>query len=262
MMLEREVDVGGVTRTVSLNEPTARYPGNPILTAGHINSVWTQPHRRVMTVHNAGVAMAGDDTVMLFRSHLRSGISLIGIARSSDGVTRWRVGSEPFLKPVGPGDLIRPGLDVADIVEMESGGVEDPRINPVDDTFAITYSGYAAQAHNRVRVGLATTDDFTDATRHGPLLDLDMRNVVLFPARIGGRYVGLFRPNDELPGDAGGRFREIRIGYAADFRTGPWGIRPEPILRTHGSPSGTAVRVPSLTRSARARRRCGPATAG
>jgi predicted GH43/DUF377 family glycosyl hydrolase len=242
-MVQREIDVGGALRTVSLNEPAVRYPGNPILVAHQVNAVWTQPHRRVMTVHNAGVAVVGEDTVMLFRSHLRSGVSVIGLARSRDGLTGWRVEPEPFLKPAAPGDLMRPGLDVADVVEMESGGVEDPRINPVDATFAITYSGYAAQARNRVRVGLATTDDFTRVARHGALLDVDMRNVVLFPQRISDRYVGLFRPNDDLRGDAGGVFREIRIGYAADFRTGPWEIGADPVLRTNGSPSAFADKI-------------------
>jgi predicted GH43/DUF377 family glycosyl hydrolase len=40
---------------------------------------------------------------------------------------------------------------------MESGGVEDARINIVDDTYAITYSAYHAQTQNRVQVALATT---------------------------------------------------------------------------------------------------------
>src|SRR5438093_1315051 len=102
----------------------------------------------------------------------------------------------------------------------EPGGVEDARINPVDGTFAVTYSAYHADEPNHVFVSLATTDDFATFTRHGPVLRRDMRNVVLFPEKIGGRYAGLFRPNDARPGDTGGIFRQIRIGYADDFRTG------------------------------------------
>lgn len=243
MDIRREVELGGVTRTVSLHEPVVRYPGNPVLTAHHVNAVWTEPHRQVVTVHNAGVAVVGAETVMLFRSHLRSGISVIGLARSHDGLTGWRIDPAPFLRPAGPDDRIGSGLDRAELVAMEAGGVEDPRINPIEGTFAITYSGYAAQVRNRVRVALATTDDFTDVTRFGPLLDADMRNVVLFPERIGGRYVGLFRPNDELPGDTGGAFREIRLGSTMDFRTGPWAVATEPVMRTHGSPSAFADKI-------------------
>src|SRR5207249_1567270 len=128
----------------------------------------------------------------LFRSHLRSGISVIGLARSRDGVTGWRVAPEPALKPATADDLFASHVDPREIVEIESGGVEDARINPVDGTFAITYSAYHAQEPNHVFVSLATTDDFTTFTRHGPVLRRDMRNVVLFPEKIGGRYAGLF----------------------------------------------------------------------
>jgi predicted GH43/DUF377 family glycosyl hydrolase len=241
--VKREVHIGGTRGTVSLHEPVLRYDDNPILGTREVNAVWTQPHRQVVTVHNAGVVVTGADTVMLFRSHLRSGISVIGLARSSDGLTGWRVDPQPFLLPAGPGDRLAPGVDAAAIAGIEAGGVEDPRINPIDGTFAITYSGYAAQTRNRVRVLIAGTDDFTTLTRFGPVLDADMRNVVLFPERIDGRYVGLFRPNDELPGDTGGIFREIRIGYTPDFRTGPWEITTTPVMRTHGSPSAFADKI-------------------
>ena len=117
---------------------------------------------------------------------------------------------------------------MAGVAEIESGGVEDARINPVEDTFAITYSAYHAEIRNRVRVSLALTDDLTTFTRHGPVLDRDMRNVVLFPERIAGRYVGLFRPNDVSAGDTGGAFTQVRIGYAEDFRTGPWNTLSQP----------------------------------
>jgi predicted GH43/DUF377 family glycosyl hydrolase len=241
--VERLVDAAGVSRAVSLNEPVVRYGDNPILTAHDVNRVWNTPGHRVVTVHNAGVAHVGGETVMLFRSHLRSGISVIGLARSRDGITGWRVQPRPFLQPGAAGDLVVPGVDIEDIAAMEAGGVEDPRINTVEGSYAITYSGYAEGTRNRVRVLLATTNDFTTITRHGPMLDADMRNVVLFPERIGGRYVGLFRPNDTLPGDVGGSYREIRIGYADDFRTGPWDIALQPVMRTHGSPGAFADKI-------------------
>jgi predicted GH43/DUF377 family glycosyl hydrolase len=241
--VERTVDVAGVSRVISLNEPVVRYGDNPILTAHDVNQVWTSPRRRVVTVHNAGVVNVGGETVMLFRSHLRSGISVIGLARSRDGITGWRVEPRPFLQPAAADDRVSPGVDIEDIAAMEAAGVEDPRINPVEGRYAITYSGYAAGVRDRVRVLLATTDDFTTITRHGPVLDTDMRNVVLFPERIDGRYVGLFRPNDTLPADVGGRYREIRIGYAEDFRTGPWDIALQPVMRTHGSPSAFADKI-------------------
>lgn len=227
----------------SLDEPLVRHPGNPILTSHQVNEVWRDPHLRVLTVHNAGVARVGDETVMLFRSHLRSGISVIGLARSRDGLTDWRIDPHPVLKPATPGDRYGPGVDPAEIVRIESGGVEDPRINPVDGTFAITYSGYDSTVKNRVRVCLAVTENFRTFTRYGPVLRRDMRNVVLFPERIDGRYVGLFRPNDVAPEDTGGAFTQIRIGYADDFRTGPWKIDEEPVMRTGHGPSAFSDKI-------------------
>jgi predicted GH43/DUF377 family glycosyl hydrolase len=244
VLMERRVHFGdGSIRIVSLNEPVLRYEGNPILTAHQVNAVWTEPHLRVVTAHNAGVAVVGSETVMLFRSHLRSGISVIGLARSGSGIDGWRIHPSPFLKPATADERLAPGLDQAAIAEMEAGGVEDPRINPVDGTFAITYSGYSAAPTPAVRVLVAVSDDFTAVTRYGPVAARDMRNVVLFPERIDGRYVGLFRPNGQSPADTGGSFREILIGYATDFRTGPWEIVDEPVMRTHGSPSAFADKI-------------------
>ncbi len=52
-----------------------RYSKNPILTKADI------PYP-VETVHNAAVVKHGDEYIMLFRSHLRTGRSIIGLARS------------------------------------------------------------------------------------------------------------------------------------------------------------------------------------
>jgi len=227
----------------TLAEPLVRHPGNPILTAHHVNEVWREPHLRVVTVHNAGVAVVGDETVMLFRSHLRSGISVLGLARSRDGVSGWRIEPQPVLKPARRSDVFAPGVDPEELVRIESGGVEDARINPVDGAFAITYSAYDAQVKNRVRVCLATTDDFRTFTRYGPVLQRDMRNVVLFGERIDGRYVGLFRPNDVTSEDTGGVFTQIRIGYSDDFRSGPWKIDEEPVMRTRHGPSAFSDKI-------------------
>ena len=67
--------------------------------------------------------------------------------------------------------------------------------------------------------------------------DRDMRNVVIFPERFDGRYIGLFRPNDNRQGDVGGDYTQIRVGETDDFRTGPWTVDDEPIMRTGAGPS-------------------------
>src|SRR2546430_12677864 len=55
-----------------------RYRHNPILTKAEI------PYP-VETVHNAAVVKHESEYIMLFRSHLRTGRSIIGLARSPDG---------------------------------------------------------------------------------------------------------------------------------------------------------------------------------
>ena len=117
--------------------------------------------------------------------------------------------------PCRNSDLFAEGTDQARLIENEAGGVEDPRIARIGDTFFITYSAYHALVKDRVRVSLATTTDFQAFRRHGPLLERDMRNVVIFPERIDGKFVGLFRPNNAAEaGDVGGACTEILIGTA------------------------------------------------
>src|SRR5256885_15958685 len=64
-----------------------RYGHNPILTKAEI------PYA-VETVHNAAVVKHGEEYIMLFRSHLRTGRSIIGLARSPDGF-HFTADSEP-----------------------------------------------------------------------------------------------------------------------------------------------------------------------
>lgn len=59
------------------NEIVTRYSKNPILTKQDV------PYQ-VQTVHNAGVIKKNNSYLMLFRSHLRNGRSIIGIAESAD----------------------------------------------------------------------------------------------------------------------------------------------------------------------------------
>ncbi len=86
---------------ISLEHPVRRYAGNPVLSAHDVNTVWKEPHLKVVTTHNAGIAVFQEKVIMLFRAHLRNGISVIGQARSSNGLTDWEIHPELFLKPDG-----------------------------------------------------------------------------------------------------------------------------------------------------------------
>ena len=186
------------------HELIRRYSGNPILTKADI------PYP-VETVHNAAVVRHGDEYIMLFRSHLRTGRSIIGLARSSDGFD-FRSDPRPFLTPAKDGPF----------AEYEAFGVEDPRITKLDDEYLITYSAYS---RNGVRIALAKTTDFVDLERVSLITQADYRNTVIFPEKFNGLYARLDRPHSEISPWS------IWITYSPDLIF--WGesqlvMRPEP----------------------------------
>lgn len=154
-----------------------RYADNPILTKNDV------PYP-VETVHNAAVVKHEGRYIMLFRSHLRNGRSIIGLAESDDGF-QFRVHSEPFITPATEEPY----------AAYEEFGVEDPRICHIDGEFLITYSAYSRHG---VRVALARTKDFSQFERVALITQADYRNVVIFPEKFNGRYVRLDRPHSEI----------------------------------------------------------------
>jgi predicted GH43/DUF377 family glycosyl hydrolase len=154
-----------------------RYKGNPILTKDDI------PYK-VETVHNAGVTKFDGRYIMLFRSHLDTGRSIIGIAESGDG----------FNFKARPGPFIVPAKQPP-FSEYEEYGVEDPRITLLEGDYYITYSAYSRHG---VRTALAKTADFKSLERLAFITQADHRNTVLFPEKIGGRYARLDRPHSDI----------------------------------------------------------------
>jgi len=154
-----------------------RYSGNPILTKSDIPYL-------VETVHNAAVVKCNDEYVMLFRSHLRTGRSIIGLARSTDGF-EFVADPEPFLTPAKSGPF----------AEYEEFGVEDPRVTKLEDDYLITYSAYS---RNGVRIALARTTDFVSLERVSLITQADYRNTVIFPEKFNGLYARLDRPHSEI----------------------------------------------------------------
>jgi predicted GH43/DUF377 family glycosyl hydrolase len=160
-----------------MKELVKRYEKNPILTKRDV------PYP-VETVHNAGVVKHAGKYIMLFRSHCRSGRSIIGLAESDDGF-KFRVRPEPFLTPARK----------APFASYEEYGVEDPRICAMDGEYLITYSAYSRHG---VRVALVKTRDFDRIERVSLITQADYRNVVIFPQKVNGRYARLDRPHSEI----------------------------------------------------------------
>lgn len=243
-LVKKIIKYEGYEFVVDLNNPVARFEENPIIAPEDVNRIWTEPHRKVMTVHNAGIAKFNNEIVMLFRSHLRCGISVLGLATSKNGLTSWKIAKEPALMPCHENNLFGAGKDKNRLIENEAGGVEDPRISLIDDTYYITYSAYHGLLRDRVRVSLAITTDFGKYTRYGEVMDMDMRNVVLFPEKINGKFVALMRPNDDSSsGQTGGTFKEIRIAYSDDPKSNIWHINQEPVMKQEDGPSAFADKI-------------------
>ncbi|MBN2412889.1 glycoside hydrolase family 130 protein [candidate division KSB1 bacterium] len=154
-----------------------RYTRNPVLTNRQV------PYP-VATIHNAGVTKFKNKYIMLFRSHLLNGRSIIGLAESKDGYD-FKVSAEPFLTPAVDG-----------IFKIyEEYGVEDPRITFIENEYLITYSAYSRFG---VRTGLAKTIDFKSVQRLSIITEADYRNTVIFPEKFNGLYARLDRPHSEI----------------------------------------------------------------
>jgi len=141
-----------------------RYEKNPILTKHDV------PYP-VETVHNAGVVKHNSKYVMLFRSHLRNGRSIIGLAESSDGL-RFAVRPEPFITPA----------KAEPFAGYEAFGVEDPRICPMEGGYVhnvVFCCGAVAEDDGTVKIywggadsvmcfGTATIADLVDLCLSNP----------------------------------------------------------------------------------------------
>ncbi|WP_207622046.1 glycoside hydrolase family 130 protein [Alienimonas californiensis] len=122
-----------------------------------------------------GVAVDGVEYLSTL-SHLR-------LARSTDGVN-FTVEDEPFLFPANP---------------AERFGVEDARITRIADTWWINYTAVSGDGWC---TALASTRDFRTVTRHGVIFPPSNKDVSLFPARCGGLWRALHRPNNDGFGKA------------------------------------------------------------
>ncbi|MBZ0303715.1 MAG: glycoside hydrolase family 130 protein [Anaerolineae bacterium] len=156
------------------NSAVIRHPDNPILSAKDV------PYNAAL-IFNAGVTKYQGRYVMVFRNdygslekHELHGTNL-GLATSDDGV-RWTVEPEPIFQIDWPIRAVQRAYD--------------PRLTVIEGRVAMCF---ALDTFHGVRVGIALTDNFA----HWDIMTVsapDNRNAVLFPEKIGGKYVRLERP--------------------------------------------------------------------
>ena len=205
-----------------------RAPSNPILTAAD----WPRP---VNVVFNPSAALVGDETVLVARVEALTGVSHLTVARSANGIDRWKVASEPLLEP-------EPGI------ESEQWGFEDARAVWVEelDRFVITCTAYGPAGP---AVYLATTTDFVTVERKGIVVAAEDKNAALLPERVGGKWILFHRPTTGFGGvsQAGialSRSDDLEHWSAPEPvmqpRTGAWwdslriGIGPPLVKTEHG----------------------------
>jgi beta-1,4-mannooligosaccharide/beta-1,4-mannosyl-N-acetylglucosamine phosphorylase len=152
-----------------------RHPNNPIIAPKDV------PYNPAM-VFNAGVAKFQGKYVMVFRNDygdtenqtiLPHNTTNLGLAFSDDGV-KWEVSPFPCWS-WNDEEIIR---------------VYDPRLTVIEGK---CYMCFAVDTKHGLRGGIAVTEDFSSFEVLSLTLP-DNRNMVLFPERIGGKYIRLERP--------------------------------------------------------------------
>ena len=124
----------------------------------------------------------GEETILLVRVEDRRGHSHLTVARSSDGVSNWRIDPKPSFAP-----------DPANYPE-EAWGVEDARLTWVDEDRSQWVIAYTAYSASGPLVSLAETKDFITFSRLGPVMPPEDKDAAVFPRRFGERYAMLHRP--------------------------------------------------------------------
>jgi predicted GH43/DUF377 family glycosyl hydrolase len=130
----------------------------------------------------------GGKFVMLYRAQDTAGTSRLGYAESTNGIHFTRL-SEPVLSPAADYE--------------KDGGVEDPRLQKIDDLYYLTYTGYNKR---EAQLCLATSHD---------LLHWDRKGVIL-PAYKGNWNVSWTKSGAIFPGKIDGKYWMYWLGTAAD----------------------------------------------
>jgi beta-1,2-mannosidase len=144
---------------------------------------------------NPAVVLRRGKFVMLYRAQDASGTSRLGYAESTDGIHFTRR-PEPVLSP--------------ETEYEKDGGVEDPRLQKINDTYYLTYTGYNKKD---AQLCLAASSDLIHWERKG----------VVLPAYRGNWNVAWTKSGAIVPEKIDGKYWMYWLGTAAD-RTDQMGL--------------------------------------
>jgi predicted GH43/DUF377 family glycosyl hydrolase len=135
---------------------------------------------------NPSVVKKDGEYVMLYRAQDRQGASSLGYATSQDGIHFTRRAT-PVMTGEAPYE--------------KGGGVEDPRLQKIGDTYYLTYTGYnnvdgAAADQKDAQLCLATSTDLLHWQRRGIILPAYQgkwnvnwtKSGAIVPEKINGKY--------------------------------------------------------------------------
>jgi predicted GH43/DUF377 family glycosyl hydrolase len=152
-------------------------------------------------VFNPTVVKKDGRFVMLYRAQDRNGTSRLGYADSADGL-HFKRRSEPVLSP--------------ETDYEKDGGVEDPRLVKIGDTYYLTYTGYNKKD---AQLCLATSHDLVTWERRGILLPAYKgkwnvgwtKSGAILDSKINGKYWMYFLA------DAEGRPSQTGVAFSSDL---------------------------------------------
>ena len=158
---------------------------------------------------NPSVVKKDGEFVMLYRAQDRKGASSLGYATSDDGVHFTRR-SEPVM--------------VSETPYEKGGGVEDPRLQKIGDTYYLTYTGYnnvdgAAADKKDAQLCLATSADLVHWQRRGVIIPSFKgkwnvkwtKSGAIVPGKINGKYWMYYLA------DAQGKDTQMGVAYSDDL---------------------------------------------
>ena len=155
-----------------------RHERNPILTRSDIQA--SAPFLRdVTSVFNPGAVAFDGGVILMLRVQSRSRETVLMVARSSDGV-RFTVSKE----------IVH--FRGIERVRERIYHIYDPRITRLGDLY---YVMFALDMDDGCQLGLGVTKDFESFEFLGITSTEDIRNGVLFPEKVGGKYLRMDRPN-------------------------------------------------------------------
>jgi len=155
-----------------------RHPINPILTRNDVPPIPPELVD-VTSVFNPGAIKDGDTYRLILRVQSRSRETFLVMAESTDGVSFKVENKIIHFKGI-------------EKVKEKIFHIYDARITKLEGRF---YIMFAMDMQDGCQLGLGVTDDFKTFEFLGITSNEDIRNGVLFPEKINGKYYRMDRPN-------------------------------------------------------------------